>query len=454
VTGRARILVVDDDPAIRKIVRDRVRARGHEVETASGGIEALDGARSFAPDLVILDLRMPDLDGLEVLRRLSAEPRHPAVLVVTAHGSIETAVKAVRMGACDFIPKPFEGEHLDHVIARVLETVHLRSHVQRLERELSKRHTLVSGGSAVMARALELADRAARSDATVLLTGESGTGKELLARHIHRHSPRSVGPFVAVNCATLSGELLESDLFGHERGAFTGAHHTKRGRIEAAAGGTLFLDEIAELAPALQAKLLRVLQEREFERVGGTRTIVADVRVVAATHADLPAAMAAGLFREDLYYRVNVVAIEAPPLRARPEDTAVLLDYFLERYSAEARRPGLQLDDDARRLLVRYGWPGNVRELSNVIERAVVLAAGARIGVDDLPEEIRDAAPAGLDSPELGYHEAVRRAKRSILAAALRRTAGHQTRAARLLGLTQPYLARLLRNLDVPRDGG
>jgi two-component system, NtrC family, response regulator len=346
-------------------------------------------------------------------------------------------------------------------VARTLDAARLRRRVVQLQTELSERHSLVVGRSEAMQKAVRTAERAAPSPATVLLLGESGSGKEVLARYVHQRSARATGPFVALNCATLSGELLASELFGHERGAFTGAVRDKPGRLEQAAGGTLFLDEIGELSAELQAKLLRVLQEREFERVGGTRLLRADVRVIAATHRNLAQAIADGSFREDLYYRLNVVSIRVPPLRERAEDVPVLIDHFLAKHAAEAGRPRLGFSDPARALLSRYDWPGNVRELSNAVERCVVLAESDKIEVSDLPEEVRDGARATASGPPaastasevelagLGYHEAVVEAKRRIIAAALAQTGNHQTRAAELLGLGQPYLARLMKNLGM-----
>ena len=315
----ARVLVVDDDPAIRKIVADRMRAQGHEVEVAVDGQAALAAVTTFEPDLVLLDMKMPKMDGFEVLEALRRTESPPAVVMITAHGNIERAVRAIQLGAADFIAKPFEAAHLDHLVSRVLEAVGLRQRVRELETQLSGRHTLVRGGSRAMQEALGLAGRAAASNATVLLLGESGTGKEVMARHIHQESPRGEGAFVPVNCATLSGDLLESELFGHEKGAFTGAHKTKPGSIELAEGGTLFLDEIGELGAGVQAKLLRVLQERQFQRVGGTRTLDADIRIIAATNRDLRKDVESGSFREDLYYRLNVVSIRLPALRDRPK---------------------------------------------------------------------------------------------------------------------------------------
>jgi len=452
--------VVDDDPAIRKILRDRFRALGHSVETAADGKEALAFVEERGADLLLLDLQMPTMDGFAVLQALSSRSDGPAVIVITAHGSIEAAVRAVRAGASDFIPKPFEAAHVEHVVAGVLEKLGLRRRVASLEIELSDRHHLVLGKSRAMAEAYELATRAAASDATILLRGESGTGKEVLARVVHRASKRRDGVFAAINCASLSAELLESELFGHEKGAFTGAVRSKPGRLELAAGGTLFLDEIGELAPALQAKFLRVLQEREFERVGGTQTLKASVRIISATHRDLPTEIAAGRFREDLYYRLNVVAVRLPPLRERKEDVPALLDHFLRKFAVSAGRQGLRFSSEAKEVLGAYSWTGNVRELANVVERAVVLTIGNEIGLEVLPEEIVESLMRPASTPSTGegavastslvrFHEGVAEAKRDLIRDALRQTGGHQTRAAERLGLTQPYLARLMKNLGL-----
>jgi DNA-binding NtrC family response regulator len=453
----ATLVVADDDRAIRKIVRDRLTAAGHAVEVAENGREALPLIERVEPDVVLLDLRMPELDGFGVLDQIAGQPGAPSIIVITAHGSIEAAVRAMKAGAYDFLQKPFEAAHLEHVVAKALEAKRLRRDVGLLRGECQARHQLVPSASSSMREVERLAERAARSDATVLLTGESGTGKEVLARALHAASHRADGPFVAVNCAALSAELLESELFGHEKGAFTGAVRTKPGRLELAAGGSLFLDEIGELRPALQAKLLRVLQEREFERVGGTRTLKADVRVVAATNRDLETAVARGEFRQDLYYRLKVVALRLPALRDRREDIRPLALHFLARFAHEGGRANPRLDDGAAALLEDYAWPGNVRELANALERAVVLGAGDAITADDLPEELHERVPATPTAAAAGanYHDAVAAAKRAILRDALRAEGGHQTRAARRLGLTQPYLARLMKNLGVrPGDEG
>ena len=446
----ATLVVADDDRAIRKIVRDRLCAAGHVVEVAEDGRAALAVIERVEPDLVLLDLQMPDLDGFAVLDALAKQKSAALVVVITAHGSIEAAVRAMKAGAHDFLQKPFEAAHLEHVVAKALDTERLRRDVGILRREVETRHRLVAGGSRQMQEVVELAERAAPSDATVLLNGESGTGKEVVARAIHAASPRANGPFVAVNCAALGAELLESELFGHEKGAFTGAVRTKPGRLETAAGGTLFLDEIGELRPALQAKLLRVLQEREYERVGGTRTLKADVRVIAATNRDLERAVTAGEFRQDLYYRLKVVALKLPPLRQRREDIRPLAGHFLSRFAQDAGRPPPRLDELVAARLEEYGWPGNVRELANVLERAIVLGAGDVLSIDDLPEELQTPTlPTAAASTGAGYHDAVATAKRAILREALRAESGHQTRAAKRLGLTQPYLARLVKNLQL-----
>lgn len=444
----ARILVADDDRAIRKIVRDRLVAAGHHVDVAEDGHTALDSIERFAPDLVLLDLAMPNVDGFGVLAELT--PPAPVVVVITAHGDIATAVRAMRAGAWDFVPKPFDPDQLEQAVQRALETCRLRRDVEVLRGSLQDRHYLVRGESVAMREVMATLERAAASDATILLDGESGTGKEVLARFIHRVSRRAAGPFVAVNCAALPGELIESELFGHERGAFTGAARAKPGKVELAAGGTLFLDEIGELALPAQAKLLRVLQEREVERLGGTSPVKVDLRVIAASNRDLVDAVAQRGFRADLLYRLKVVAVTVPSLRDRRDDIAPLATHFLARIGRELGRPGLRIADDAMEVLRAYAWPGNIRELGNVIERGVALSSSDTIGRDDLPEELFETAASAVKvATGVGYHEAVVEAKRAILRQALDAEAGHQTRAARRLGLTQPYLARLLKKLAI-----
>jgi DNA-binding NtrC family response regulator len=450
----SRVVIADDDPSIGRILRDRLKELGHDVEHVSDGIEALrlaDGA-----DLILLDLQMPRMDGFAVLENLQSLPSAPLVVVITAYGDMAKAVRAMRAGAYDFIAKPFDAATIQLVVKRALETRGLKTQVHSLRKEVDRKHVWVRGTDPAMARIAETVERVAPSTATILLLGETGTGKEVIARAIHLHSTRREQPFVAVNCAVLKGELLESELFGHERGAFTGADRARPGRVETARGGTLFLDEIGELTPTLQAKLLRLLQEKEYERLGSDRTLHADIRLVAATHRDLPAAIQAGTFRQDLYYRLNVISIAIPPLRERPEDILVLAQWLLDKHAAESARLPPCLSADVKQAMLRYAWPGNVRELSNVMERCVLLA-GDTIGLCDLPEELTAVAAPGTlakvdDLFALDYNDAVTAARRLIVTKALERAGGHQTRAAERLGVTQPYLSRLVKQLGIRRD--
>ncbi|WP_372525501.1 sigma-54-dependent transcriptional regulator [Piscinibacter sp.] len=453
----SRIVIADDDPNIGRILRDRLKELGHDVEHVPDGVEALrlaDGA-----DLLLLDLEMPRMDGFAVLDSLRGLASAPLSIVITAHGDMSKAVRAMRAGAYDFIAKPFDAATVQMVVRRALETRGLKAQVQHLSKELSGKHQWVRGGDPGMARIAETVERVAPSTATVLLLGETGTGKEVIARAIHRHSARREQPFITVNCAVLKDELLESELFGHEKGAFTGADRARAGRVETASGGTLFLDEIGELSPVMQAKLLRLLQEREYERLGSDRTRSADVRLVAATHRDLPAAIQAGRFREDLYYRLKVISLRIPPLRERPGDVLPLAHWLLGKHAAESQRMPPRLSSQVQQALLRYPWPGNVRELSNVMERCVLLA-GDGVELGDLPEELLAAdgqasAPvAALDELfALDYNAAVTAARCLIVQRALEHTGGHQTRAAERLGVTQPYLSRLIKQLGIRRDG-
>ena len=446
---RSRILVVDDDPDIRELLSDRLQLMKLDVACAADGQEALDLLRQEAPPLTLLDLQLPRVSGMEVLEAIRREGLDTTVIVITAAGTVERAVEAMRAGAYDFIPKPLDPAHLEVVINKALERDSLREENRLLHSELDRLDRPLVGESQAMRELVRTAQQAAASNATVLLRGESGTGKEILARAVHRWSPRYQRPFVTVNCVALSEELLESELFGHEKGAFTGAHQRKLGKVELSHGGTLFLDEIGDIRPALQAKLLRLIQEQEFERVGGTRPIRVDVRFVAATNTDLERAMKQGAFRQDLYYRLNVVSLSLPPLRERKEDLEPLARHFMEKYSTELKRPAKPISPAALGLLAEYDWPGNVRELENALERAVVLSSGPEITPRDLPilpGAARGEAP--MDSAA-GFHEAVLRFKRELLRATLARADGNQTRAADLLGLQRTYLSRLLKDLGV-----
>jgi DNA-binding NtrC family response regulator len=447
----SRVLLVDDDPDFCEALGDRLRSLGFQVSVADRGQEALRLCREEPPAIVLLDLVLPGMDGMAVLETIRREEPDVVVIVITGHGTIARAVEAMKKGAYDFVSKPIDPRHLEIVLGKARERQALRDANALLSSEVSDRYAAIVGDSSQMRGALDMARRAAPSGATVLLLGESGTGKEVIARAIHRWSDRRDQPFVVVNCVALSEELLESELFGHEKGAFTGAHQQKRGKLEVAHGGTVFLDEIGDVRPALQAKLLRVLQDQTFERVGGTREIRTDIRFVAATNRDLRAAVRDGLFRLDLYYRLDVVSVTLPPLRERAGDVPALAQHFLERYRRELKRELRGITPEALACLRRYAWPGNVRELENVIERAAVLADGPEVTARDLPGEIQDAAGAdGLRrEPARTYHAAVEEFKRGLIASTLRRTNGNRTRAARLLGLQRTYLARLIRDLGL-----
>ncbi len=434
------VLVVDDEEAQRKVLTGFLRKRGYEVEAAANVDEALRIAAARPVDLVLTDLRMPGRTGLELLEELrKANPELPAI-VMTAFGTVQSAVEAMKRGAADYLTKPIDLEELEVLVARTLERRALVSENRALREQLESRYRLegLETANARMAEAINVAARSAASRATILLRGESGTGKELLARAIHYASPRRKGPLVAVNVAALPETLLESELFGHERGAFTGADREHRGRFELADGGTLFLDEIGDLPPGTQVKLLRVLQEQAFQRLGGTRTLQVDVRVIAATHRDLPAMARAGQFREDLYYRLNVVGVELPPLRERREDIPLLVDHFLRRFAGEGQ--AREVSKEALDLLVKHDYPGNVRELENLVHRAVVLSRGALLTTADLPLHVREMKAEGSAAEPQTFTERVEAFEQAMIREALGRAEGIQTRAARLLGMSERHL--------------
>jgi DNA-binding NtrC family response regulator len=443
-----RALIVDDDAASRELLETRLDALKCDVAMAADGQEALAAIRHEAPSVVLLDLQMPGMDGMEVLRTLRQDRIDVPVIVITAHGSIESAVAAMKEGAYDFILKPFDPKHLEIVVKKALERESLKREVEVLSEEVDRRYHLVIGKSARMNEAVETAKKAAASKSTVLLLGESGTGKEIFARSIHNWSERKDKPFIAINCVGLSKELLESELFGHEKGAFTGAHELKKGKMELAHSGTVFLDEVGDISPELQTKLLRFLQEREFERVGGTKPISVDVRIVAATNRNLERAVADGRFRPDLYHRLNVIPITLPSLKERKEDISSLSRYFMKRFSEEAKKHFSDIDDAALEKLHAYEWPGNVRELANVIERAVVLGQGPRIEAWDLPARIA-RSEAWSSVPNLSYRTALEACKREIIRRALSQNGGNRLSAARALGLHEKYLATLIRSLGI-----
>jgi len=446
--AETQVLIVDDDSASRELLEVWVKAFKCEAAMAVDGREALAVIRRDPPALVLLDLQMPGMDGIEVLRALRYERINLPVVVITAHGSIESAVQAMKEGAYDFILKPFDPKHLEIVITKALERESLKREIEVLTEEVDKRYHLVVGNSASMNEAVETAKKAAASKATVLLLGESGTGKEIFARSIHSWSERKTKPFIAINCVGLSKELLESELFGHEKGAFTGAHELKKGKVEVAHGGTVFLDEVGDVSPELQAKLLRFLQEREFERVGGTRAIKVDVRIVAATNRDLEQSVTDGRFRPDLYHRLNVIPVVLPALKNRKEDIPALAHYFMKRFAQEAKRSFAEISQEALENMTNYEWPGNVRELANVVERAVVLGRGPCIEVRDLPARIL-AVESALDTANLSYRNALQTCKREIIRRALSQCSGNRQSAAKFLGLHEKYLASLVKNLRI-----
>jgi len=447
-TSGARVLIVDDDPASRRLLEVRLRPLECDVTTAGNGEQGLSAIRKDPPDLVLLDLQMPKMGGIEVLRALRKEGIEVPTIVITAHGSIETAVEAMKEGAYDFITKPIDAGHFDIVVRKALERVGLKRELELFSVDAVKRYRLVIGKSEKMKDAVETARKAAASKATVLLLGESGTGKEVFARAIHNWSERNGQPFVAINCVGLSKELLESELFGHEKGAFTGADQQKKGKIELASGGTVFLDEIGDVSQELQTKLLRFLQEREFDRVGGIRPIRVDVRILAATNRNLENLVKQGRFREDLYHRLNVVPITLASLRERAEDIPILAHHFIERYAKEAKKNFTEIGADALQQLCAYDWPGNVRELGNVIERAIVLGRGPGLTMQDLPPRVT-ATVARPSVDGRSYRDAMEYYRRELIRVALERCHGNRAAAARALGLHEKYLLRLLKSLGI-----
>ena len=440
-----RVLIVEDDPAQREMLVGFLQDLGVETEEAGDGHEALDLMRSRRIDLVVTDLRMPGMEGSELLREIKSQNPAIGVVLVTAFGTVQGAVESLKAGACNYLLKPLDLDEVEHVIGRCLAERQLRRENRELRQRLGEIESIpgiVTAGG-LMAETLSKVARVAPSDVSVLLLGESGTGKELLARAIHAASPRADGPFVAVNAAALSPTLLESELFGHERGAFTGADRSRAGRFESADGGTLFLDEIGELPTDIQVKLLRVLQERAIERVGSNRATEVDVRVVAATHHDLPVRLQEGSFREDLYYRLAVVTIELPPLRSRRSDIPLLVDHFLEKHAGAAGGEMKSFSREAMDLVVRYDFPGNVRELENLVQRCLVLARGSLISIDDLPASILGAtqpSTTGEAATDSSLPARIEALERAAIDEALQLESGNQTRAAAHLGISERAL--------------
>jgi len=462
-----KVLIVDDDPDIVLMLRDRLEAIGYFPVHAYDGVQALEILEEEEPKLVLLDLQMPRMTGMEVLQRImkhhlnvegengaprltySLTPAPPPVIVMTAHGTIEAAVEAMKQGATDFLTKPLDVDHLTLVINKAFEQEVLKRQIAYLREEVESRYSTIVATTSSMKSLIDMAKRAANSEATVLLLGESGTGKELFARSIHQWSPRAAMPFVVINCVALTDSLLENELFGHEKGSYTGATALQKGKIEIADGGTVFLDEIGDMSPELQAKLLRLLQDREFHRVGGTRSIRVNIRVLAATNRDLSEAVKARTFREDLFHRINVVKFSMLPLRERSEDIVPLANLFLQRCSREMGKADLRFAQETVKVLENYHWPGNVRELENAISRAVVLGTDAVIRPAQLGLEMDIQSVIQEPEEPQRYHEAIERYGCQLIEQAIERARGNQTKAAEMLGLQRSYLARLVKQRGI-----
>jgi DNA-binding NtrC family response regulator len=455
--GDKHLLIVDDEKPLREAIAERLSDHGFVVEQADSGEQALQRLSEFAFDVIITDLRLPGIDGREVMD--AALQRYPEIvaIVITGFGTVKDAVEAIKQGAADFITKPFQFDALLHVLTSAFEQRRLKSENAYLRSQLQDRYRIdgLVGRSTVMRDLFHLLETVATTSSTVLITGETGTGKELAARAIHHNSPRRANRFVAINCSAIPETLLEAELFGHARGAFTGAVGNRQGRLEQAHKGTLFLDEVGTMSPALQAKLLRVLQEREFERVGDSHTIKIDVRVIAATHSDLAKMVAEGTFREDLYYRLNVIPIRVPPLRERRDDIPLLVQHFLQKLSEDAGRGALTMSQDAMRRLMAYPWPGNVRQLENAIERALAFNHGrTQIDVPDLTPEIQSQS-ATVDSSELwfpldgmDFESYIGGVELTLIRRSLERTQGNKRQAAKLLNLKRTTLIEKLKRLE------
>jgi DNA-binding NtrC family response regulator len=443
---------------MRDLLSDTLSDEGCSVETAAGGDAGIERVRRGGVDLVVTDVRMPDLDGLDMLREIrgaGGDPHPPHVIVITAFGSIDTAIKAVRLGAHDYITKPFKMEALVLAVDKALEERGLRSEVARLQKEVERpfRFENLIGRAPQMQEVFTLIRRLAGSSVNVLITGESGTGKELVARAIHYNSPRAKRPFVAVNCAAIPDALLESELFGYKRGAITDARTDRAGLFVEAEGGTLFLDEIGDLSTALQAKLLRVIAEREIRPLGSARPEKVDVRVISATHKDLLRGMRSGTFREDLYYRLNVLQIHLPPLRDRLEDLVPLCEHFLQRAAGRGQKHLTGFTQAAFKLFLGHTWPGNVRELENLIERAVALAEGPLITPEDLPAALRERRPSDLAAHAVQRNLTLADLEREYIQRVLKEEGGNKTRTAQRLGLDRKTLYRKLDEISRPELG-
>ena len=436
-----KILIIEDEKNMVWALTNALKQDGYQIESVLRGDQALSNIEKLDPDLVLLDIKLPGMDGISVLSAIRASGNDVPVIMMTAHGTLDTAIQAIKLGATDYLSKPFDLEEMKITVKKALQFGEMTKEIHFLKDELSKnlKDTII-GSSEKMQDLLQVAEQVAVSDATVLITGESGTGKEVIADFLYKSSGRSEMPFVKVNCGALTETLLESELFGHEKGAFTGAVGRKPGRFERADGGTIFLDEIGEIPLSIQVKLLRILQQKEFERVGGTETLSADVRILAATNRNLAEMVEQGSFREDLYYRLNVIPIEIPALRERKEDIPLLLEHFINKFADKMKREKLVIDDAAMECLVNYSWKGNIRELENLVERMVILSRGEVIKVDDLPKEIKvkDNQEIPFYLPDSGIK--LDEVEKDLIFQAMQRTDHNQTKAAKLLGISRHTL--------------
>ena len=452
------LLLVEDEAPLRTAVAERLADHGYEVVQAESGESALEALAEFAFDIVVTDLRLPGIDGTAVIE--AAVERYPEIIgiVITGYGTVRDAVEVIKRGAADFVTKPFQFDELRHALDGAIEQRRLKSENAWLREQLQQRYSFegIVGRSRAMRDLFQTLETVARTASTILITGETGTGKEVVARAIHHASPRRGQRFVALNCSAIPENLLEAEIFGHVRGAFTGAIGTRQGRLEQAHRGTLFLDEVGTMSMSLQMKLLRVLQEREFERVGDNQTIKVDVRVIAATNADLGRMVAEGGFREDLYYRLNVIPVTLPPLRDRREDIPLLVQHFLQKFCGEASRPVMTVSQAAMRPLMTFGWPGNVRQLENAMERAVALSGPrTQIEIGDLPPDIQQASDAGdlipglaLPDDGLDFDAFISRIEHEVIRRALERTGGNKAAAASVLNLKRTTLVEKLKRLE------
>ena len=454
------VLITDDNELIRETLEKALVGEGYRVKLAKDGRECLEAARLGDVDLILLDMRLPDINGIDVLRRLRQDQTDSVVLMMTAYGDVESTKRALELGAFDFIRKPVTPKALASIIKMAMEIRSLRQEIQQTiyrNKERYGYHNII-GRSTALQKVLEMTTRAANNDAsTILIEGASGTGKSLIAKCLHYNSLRAHQPFVEINCASIPATLLESELFGHEAGAFTDAKKLKKGLVELAHGGTLFLDEIGEMQPALQAKVLQVIEEKCFRRIGGTKKIVTDIRIVAATNKDLKRALDEGAFRQDLYWRLNVINIFLPPLKDRAEDVIPLVEHFIGLYSREFNKPPKRVSDEARLILERYAWPGNVRELSNTIERVMILEDGERLLPEHLPEAMtkgREMAPSAVSvepgaAEDFNLRKLTEDFQAKTITAALGKTRGNRTDAAKLLGLSRVGLYHQMKKLGL-----